>query len=404
MRGSLPGGRKATEDHSLEKVLLELEKEKLRCENLAEANSRLREQLNKANEVNSALQEDVGKLMADQMKAQEELELKESEQHNEREVYDNYVRDERNRLLSLWREVETFRQHFLEMKTATDRDLSELKAEQMRLSGTILLNCSQLNTSLQHQVSLSLCRPVLKDQAQQQAGQRINQKTQEIMCFHELEKKELQHRVAELSALLEQSERENKEKKLKALNDTVELETLREKLYAKDNTINMLQHKCRQQEEECKMLQQRLEQLEEECRPPRQQQQLQALTDALRSDCAKLRKIKEDLQQNLIKQQEAWHLPQQKTEQQLKEKVEQQQALERAHGLLLKDFAALEEKHSLLQRKLFIVGEALDKLFLRSNQLMQDKHELIVGLKKVQSPYGRGRCDGQIITGAVSGS
>ena len=49
------------------------------------------------------------------------------------------------------------------------------------------------------------------------------------------------------------------------------------------------------------------------------------------SDCAKLRKIKEDLQQNiLIKKQGAWRLRQHKTELELKEKVEQQQALERA--------------------------------------------------------------------------
>lgn len=48
------------------------------------------------------------------------------------------------------------------------------------------------------------------------------------------------------------------------------------------------------------------------------------------SDCAKLQKIKGDLQQNLlIKKQEAWHLPQPNTELQMKEKGEQQQALER---------------------------------------------------------------------------
>ncbi|XP_061297336.1 involucrin-like [Pezoporus flaviventris] len=93
----------------------------------------------------------------------------------------------------------------------------------------------------------------------------------------------------------------------------------------------MLQHKCRQQEEECKRLHQRLEQLEEECRSSREQQHLQALTDAPRSDCAKLRKIKEDLQQNLTQKQETCSLPQHKTELQLKEKVEQQQALERVH-------------------------------------------------------------------------
>lgn len=61
-----------------------------RRENLAEVNAFLREHLNKANEVNSALKEDVGKLMADWMRAREELELKESEWRNEREVRSGY--------------------------------------------------------------------------------------------------------------------------------------------------------------------------------------------------------------------------------------------------------------------------------------------------------------------------
>lgn len=62
----------------------------LRCENLAEVNTLLREHLDKANEVNSALKEDVGKLTADWMRARKELELKESEWHNEREVRIGY--------------------------------------------------------------------------------------------------------------------------------------------------------------------------------------------------------------------------------------------------------------------------------------------------------------------------
>uniref|UniRef100_A0A8B9CSA4 Centrosomal protein 250 n=1 Tax=Anser brachyrhynchus TaxID=132585 RepID=A0A8B9CSA4_9AVES len=200
----------------------------LRCENLAEVNTLLREHLDKANEVNSALKEDVGKLTADWMRARKELELKESEWRNEREFYDSYLRGEHNRLLSLWRQVVTFRRHFVEMKTATDRDLSELKAEQMRLSGSILVNCFRLNSGIQLWESIALGRPVLKDQAQQQMEREINQKTLEVMCLQikgDLEKKELQDRVMELSALLIQSQKQNeeKEKTMKTLNDTVEI-------------------------------------------------------------------------------------------------------------------------------------------------------------------------------------
>lgn len=57
-----------------------------RCENLAEVNTLLQERLDEANEVNSALKEDVRKLTVDWMRAREELELKESEWRGEREV------------------------------------------------------------------------------------------------------------------------------------------------------------------------------------------------------------------------------------------------------------------------------------------------------------------------------
>uniref|UniRef100_A0A8B9QU80 Rootletin-like coiled-coil domain-containing protein n=1 Tax=Anas platyrhynchos TaxID=8839 RepID=A0A8B9QU80_ANAPL len=227
-RGSLPDKWEPTEDHNLEKALLQLEEEQRRCENLAEVNTLLREHLDKANEVNSALKEDVGKLTADWMRARKELELKESEWHNEREFYDSYLRGEHNRLLSLWRQVVTFRRHFVEMKTATDRDLSELKAEQIRLSGSILVNCFRLNSGIQLWESITLGRPILKDQAQQQMEREINQKTLEVMCLQikgDLEKKELQDRVMELSALLIQSQKQNeeKEKTMKTLNNTVEI-------------------------------------------------------------------------------------------------------------------------------------------------------------------------------------
>ncbi|XP_056363140.1 centrosome-associated protein CEP250-like [Oenanthe melanoleuca] len=226
--GSLPGRWEATADHSLENALLQVEEKQQRCENLAEMNALLREHLAKANEVNSALREDVGKLTVDWMRAREELELKESEWRSERQLYDNYLRGEHNRLLSLWRQVVTFRRHFLEMKTATDRDLSELKAEQIRLSGSILVNFSCLNSCVQLRESIPLGNPVLKDQAEQQVEPKINQTAQEVIALQvrwDMEKKELQERVMELSALLVQSQKQNeeKEKTMKTLNDTVEI-------------------------------------------------------------------------------------------------------------------------------------------------------------------------------------
>uniref|UniRef100_A0A8V5G4E0 Rootletin-like coiled-coil domain-containing protein n=1 Tax=Melopsittacus undulatus TaxID=13146 RepID=A0A8V5G4E0_MELUD len=380
------------DEQSLEKALLELEEEHQRRENLAEVNAFLREHLDKAYEVNSALKEDVGKLMADWMRAREELELKESEWRNERELYENYVRGEHNRLLRLWREVVTFRRHFLEMKTATDRDLTELKAEQMRLSGAILVNCSHLNPGIGLWESVTLGRPVLRDQAQQQAGQKINQKSEEVMCLQvkeDVEKKELQDRVVELSALLVLSQKENeeKEKTMKTLNSTVELLVCFTCVWeiAQCLLFSLSKEVWLPQERVAKML--TVWEHEAHCHF--------TLTEpCLCSDCANLEKTREELQQQLeVTEQEASRLRQSNTELQLKEdtaqgeKVEQQQALERAHHdkeLLLKDLAALEGKNSYLQSELLIARETLEELHLQRDLLKQEKHELSMALEKAE--------------------
>ncbi|KAM6113112.1 LOW QUALITY PROTEIN: centrosome-associated protein CEP250-like, partial [Pterocles gutturalis] len=307
----------------------------------------LRAHLDKANEVNSALKGDVRKLTADWMRAREELELKEREWRKERELYENRFRGERTRLLNLWRQVVTFRRHFVEMKTATDRDLSELKAEQMRLSGLILANSSCLSSGVQ-----------LWESA----------------------------RVMELSALLIQSQKQNEEKKnLKTLDDTVELLALKEELSARQDSIDFLQQQHREQEEKCRKLQQRLEQLEEECKTSSSHRQhLQSLVEALRSDCAKLEKTQEELQQQLeAAEQEAWRLRQSNAELQLKEdsaggKMEQQQMMERAR----RDQELL--KHSLVESELAVARERLVESHLQRDLLTQEKHELSMALEKAE--------------------
>uniref|UniRef100_A0A669QQS9 Centrosomal protein 250 n=1 Tax=Phasianus colchicus TaxID=9054 RepID=A0A669QQS9_PHACC len=355
-----------------------------RCENLAKVNTLLREHLDKANEVNLALKEDVGKLTADWMRAREELELKESEWRSEREFYDSYLRGEHNRLLKLWRQVLTFRRHFLEMKTATDRDLSELKAEQMRLSGSILVSCFRLNSGVQLWESVTLGRPVPKDQEQQQVEKEIDQKALEVMCLQgngDQEKKELQDRVMELSALLVQSQKQNeeKEKTVKTLNDTVEMLVcftfiweVAQCLLGLSNLFSSLSI------ERCGFLKRKNNHL--------------VLLSCPRSDCENLEKIRGELQQKLkFSEQEASHLRQSNTELQLKEdsaqgeKVEQQLAMERAHhDHDLKDLAALEAKHSSLQSELIATREKLEEAHLQRDLLKQEKHELTVALEKAE--------------------
>ncbi|XP_061865406.1 centrosome-associated protein CEP250 [Colius striatus] len=498
--GSLASRWEATEDHSLEKALLQLEEEQQRCENLAEVNTLLREHLDEAKEVNSALREDVGKLTADWMRAREELDLKESEWHSERELYDSHLRAEGNRLLGLWRQVLALRCRFLELRSATERDLAELKAEQMRLSGSILVSCSSLSSGVQLWECVALGSAALRDGARQEAQQEESQKPWEgkhSQVEEDLEKKELQDRVMELSALLVQSQKQNeeKEKTMKTLNDTVEIleasclekeheasltksakeenlflqklikditevvlddsenavsilctdpsqcaesgnifslsslaaeqafvwvqeavarrrgatQALKEELSAQQGSINGLLQQHRQQEEKSRKLQQKLEQLEEECKMSSNHcQHLQSLVETLKSDCATLEETREELKQQLeVTEQEAsrlrhrnvelqhrnMELQHRNMELQLKEesaqgeKVEQQERMERAsrdRELLLKDLAALEGKHSLLQSEWVVVRETLEASCLERDLLRQEKQELTVGLEKAE--------------------
>uniref|UniRef100_A0A8C5TD00 Centrosomal protein 250 n=1 Tax=Malurus cyaneus samueli TaxID=2593467 RepID=A0A8C5TD00_9PASS len=422
-------------DHSLENALLQVEEEQQRRENLAEVNTLLREHLDKASEVNSALKEDVGKLTADWMRAREELELKESEWRSERELYDSYVRGEHNRLLSLWRQVVTFRRHFLEMKTATDRDLSELKAEQMRLSGSILVSCSHLNSCVQLRESITLGKPVLKDQAEQQVEPKIDQTAQEVTALQvrwDMEKKELQDRVMELSALLVQSQKQNeeKEKTMKTLNDTVEIleSSWIEKEFAASLTnsakeenlflqkliknITEVSRELVQGPHPCKFdFESRL------CREGKSKVFISLLSPApswsagngigdssglfillselcLCSDCEHLEKTREELQQQLgIMEREASCLHQSNAELLLKEesaqaeKAEQQERMERVcreQERLMKDLAALEEKHSSLQHELVVKRQAMEKLQLQKDLLEQEKDEFAMALEKAE--------------------
>ncbi|XP_074686021.1 centrosome-associated protein CEP250-like isoform X1 [Strix aluco] len=296
----------------------------------------------------------------------------------------------------------------------------------------------------------------------------------------DLEKKELQDRGTELSALLVQSQKQNeeKEKTVKTLNDTVEIleasllekeyeasltksvkeenlslqklikditevvldecasvvtdssqqaessnvlsclssvgaerafvlvqealarrrgaaQAPKEELSARQDSISFLLHQHRQQEEKRWKLQQSLEQLEQECQTASSHQQhLQSLVEALRSDRANLEKTRAELQQQLEeREQEASRLHQSNTELQLREdaaqgeRVEQQQRVERARcdqELLLKDLAALEEEHSLLESELVVARETLEESHLQRDLLRQEKHELTTALEKAE--------------------
>lgn len=131
----------------------------------------------------------------------------------------------------------TFRRHFLEMKSATDRDLMELKAEHVKLSGSLLTCClrltvgapqarestgsGRLNGSEPSQLMLLLS----KTQELEKEAHKRSQELIQLKSQGDLEKAELQDRVTELSALLTQSQKQNEdyEKMVKALRETMKI-------------------------------------------------------------------------------------------------------------------------------------------------------------------------------------
>ncbi|XP_053921384.1 centrosome-associated protein CEP250-like isoform X2 [Cuculus canorus] len=176
-----------------------------------------------------------------------------------------------------------------------------------------------------------------------------------------------------------------------------EREVLKEELSAKQDSMNFLQQQHRQQEEKCRKLQRRVEELEVERKTSGiQQQHLQSVVEALRSDCVKLEKTREELQQQLeVMEQKASRLHQSNMELRLKEdlaKREQQEEMERARchqELLLKDLGALEGKHSSLQSELVAAREELEELHLQRDLLQREKHELAVALEKAEQSVAK---------------
>ncbi|KAF6284177.1 centrosomal protein 250 [Rhinolophus ferrumequinum] len=234
--GPIPQRWESVEEPNLEQLLIQLEEEQQRCDSLAEVNTQLRLHMEKADVVNKALREDVEKLTVDWSRSRDELMRKESQWRMEQEFFKGYLKGEHGRLLSLWREVVTFRRHFLEMKSATDRDLTELKAEHVRLSGSLLTCCLRLTVGAQSRESDGPGKPDGSEPTQlllllaktQELEKEAYERSQELIQLKsqgDLEKAELQDRVTELSALLTQSQKQNEdyEKMVKALRETVEI-------------------------------------------------------------------------------------------------------------------------------------------------------------------------------------
>lgn len=135
-------------DLDLESAIIHLEEERHRNASLIHVNAMLREQLDQATAANQALTADIAKLTADWQQTREELEAKEAEWQKEEESFNNFFSQEHSRLLSLWREVVSFRRQFGDMKAANETDLGKVRAEVTKASRTMHSAMQALSSTL----------------------------------------------------------------------------------------------------------------------------------------------------------------------------------------------------------------------------------------------------------------
>jgi phage-related minor tail protein len=70
-----------------------------------------------------------------------------------KQSFNEYFSAEHGRLLSLWRSVVAFRRQFSEMKAATERDLSNIRADVTRAARGMHSACLNLTANLKQQES-----------------------------------------------------------------------------------------------------------------------------------------------------------------------------------------------------------------------------------------------------------
>uniref|UniRef100_A0A8C7GH56 Ciliary rootlet coiled-coil, rootletin n=1 Tax=Oncorhynchus kisutch TaxID=8019 RepID=A0A8C7GH56_ONCKI len=161
----------------LENALIRLDEEQQRSSSLSAVNAMLREQLEQAGLANEALSQDIRRLTADWSKSREELEQRESDWRREEESFHSYFSSEHSRLLCLWRQVVGFLRQVSDLKSATERDLSDMRNELVQTSHSIQSSCSGLSSTMHNReggVALALEREVaLRGQLELQLRERV---------------------------------------------------------------------------------------------------------------------------------------------------------------------------------------------------------------------------------------
>uniref|UniRef100_A0A3P9BZZ5 Ciliary rootlet coiled-coil, rootletin n=1 Tax=Maylandia zebra TaxID=106582 RepID=A0A3P9BZZ5_9CICH len=216
---------------NLEDALIRLEEEQQRSSSLSAVNAMLREQLEQAGLANEALSQDIRRLTADWTKAREELEQKESDWRREEESFHSYFSSEHSRLLTLWRQVVGFRRHVCEMKSATERDLSDMRNELARTSHSAQVSWAGLCATLQSREGGAVVALEQEKALRVQLEQQLRGRVAEMMSFQsrmDAERSELNVRSGCRAVLQEQSGSDETDMQMMRTHTETLLDTLRD--------------------------------------------------------------------------------------------------------------------------------------------------------------------------------
>uniref|UniRef100_A0A8C4NAU4 Rootletin-like coiled-coil domain-containing protein n=1 Tax=Eptatretus burgeri TaxID=7764 RepID=A0A8C4NAU4_EPTBU len=127
-----------------EELMAQLEEEKQRSLGLQHVNTLLREHLDRAGLVNEALTEELQELSSGWSETRKELDQQHAEWRKGEKSFNSYLSKEKEHLMMLWRNVISFHHGFNDMKSATERDLSDLRLELGRLALCLRDSCHEL--------------------------------------------------------------------------------------------------------------------------------------------------------------------------------------------------------------------------------------------------------------------
>ncbi|XP_032382850.1 rootletin [Etheostoma spectabile] len=179
----------------------QLEEEQKRCASLSQVNSMLREQLDQAGTVNQGLTESL-------WKAREDVDLCDTRLRREQETFASRLCREQARVRTLWRQAASLRNTFTQLRTFTDRTLSDMRGECVAASRQLNVACMNLEVRVTQEstssgVEMSALERQLKDKLKE---------AMQLQGRWDAEKVDLNSRILELTDTVKYLRSQNSEK------------------------------------------------------------------------------------------------------------------------------------------------------------------------------------------------